>query len=208
MRSSPLKSRKSSRLSSPATHNAVRTHQGASTVTTASFGKRKSRPGVTPDGFSCDCRLRPTPVPPQLAQGCYDTVNRSLTRPRRRHSRHHFLRQGGPTHDVAGRHTSGLTKPWVVPPGVAESKLSKASWQKTACDARGVHVTMRAGRPCRPAPGFRNCRCHGRLDNTPAPASSTTMIQGGIFQTVRSRKPASASAKSRGVRTALVQTGL
>src|SRR5438876_134648 len=28
--------------------------------------KGKSRPGVTPDGFSCDCRLWPAPVPPRL----------------------------------------------------------------------------------------------------------------------------------------------
>ena len=58
---------------------------------------------------------------------------------------------------------------------------------------------------------------HGRLhagttfqtscDKVPAPARSTTTIHGGIFQTVRSRKPVSASAKSRGVNTALVQTG-
>jgi len=33
------------------------------------------------------------------------------------------------------------------------------------------------------------------------------MIHGGSFQTVRSRNPKSASAKSRGVNTALVQTG-
>ena len=55
---------------------------------------------------------------------------------------------------------------------------------------------------------FVRLGCHVRPDNTPAPARSTTTIQGGIFHTVRSRKPASASAKSRGVRTALVQTGL
>jgi hypothetical protein len=45
-------------------------------------------------------------------------------------------------------------------------------------------------------------------DTMPAAASSTTTIHGGHFQTVSSRKPASASAKSRGVKTALVQTGL
>ena len=55
---------------------------------------------------------------------------------------------------------------------------------------------------------FVRLGCHVRPDNTPAPAKSTTTIQGGIFHTVRSRKPASASAKSRGVKTALVQTGL
>ena len=44
----------------------------------------------------------------------------------------------------------------------------------------------------------------GQIDQVAAP----TTIQGGIFHTVRRRKPASASAKSRGVRTALVQTGL
>ena len=50
--------------------------------------------------------------------------------------------------------------------------------------------------------------CHARLDSTPAPARSATTIHGGAFHTVRRRKPASASAKSRGVRTALIQTGL
>jgi hypothetical protein len=46
------------------------------------------------------------------------------------------------------------------------------------------------------------------FDNVAAPAKNTTTIHGGIFQTVRSRKPANAKAKSRGVKTALVQTGL
>jgi hypothetical protein len=45
-------------------------------------------------------------------------------------------------------------------------------------------------------------------DNTPVTASSTTTTHGGHLQTVSSRKPASASAKSRGVNTALLQTGL
>jgi hypothetical protein len=54
----------------------------------------------------------------------------------------------------------------------------------------------------------RRLGCHVRPDNTPAPARSTTTIQDGIFHTVSSRKPASASAKSRGLKTALVQTGL
>jgi hypothetical protein len=43
-------------------------------------------------------------------------------------------------------------------------------------------------------------------DKTPVTASSTTTTHGGHLQTVSSRKPA--SAKSRGVNTALVQTGL
>jgi hypothetical protein len=42
----------------------------------------------------------------------------------------------------------------------------------------------------------------------PAPARSITTIHGDSFQTVSSKKPASASAKSRGVATALVHTGL
>ena len=36
-------------------------------------GKGKSRPGVTPDSFSCDCRLRPAPVPPR-----YDRLLRGM----------------------------------------------------------------------------------------------------------------------------------
>jgi hypothetical protein len=35
------------------------------------------------------------------------------------------------------------------------------------------------------------------LDNTPAPAKRITTIKGGNFQTVSSRKPPTASAKSR-----------
>jgi hypothetical protein len=49
---------------------------------------------------------------------------------------------------------------------------------------------------------------HARPDSAPAAASTTTTIQGAIFQTVSTKKPPSASAKSRGLRTALVQTGL
>jgi hypothetical protein len=45
-------------------------------------------------------------------------------------------------------------------------------------------------------------------DRVAAPAKSTTTTHGANFQTVSSRKPVSASAKSRGVKTALVQTGL
>jgi hypothetical protein len=53
---------------------------------------------------------------------------------------------------------------------------------------------------------------HGLLDqmsedSVPVAASSTTTIHDGSFQTVSSKKPKSASAKSRGVMTALVQTG-
>jgi hypothetical protein len=45
-------------------------------------------------------------------------------------------------------------------------------------------------------------------NSAPTVASSTTTIHGGAFQTVSSRNPASVSAKSSGVSTALVQTGL
>jgi hypothetical protein len=57
-----------------------------------------------------------------------------------------------------------------------------------------------------PATGCRTS--HTRPESVPAVASSATTIQGGSFQTVSSKKPPSASAKSRCVRTALVQTGL
>jgi len=42
---------------------------------------------------------------------------------------------------------------------------------------------------------------------TPAAANRMTTIQGANFHTVSSRKPVSATAKSRGVSTALVHTG-
>ena len=48
----------------------------------------------------------------------------------------------------------------------------------------------------------------GSRRTTPAAASRRTTIHGASFQTVSSRKPASATAKSRGVSTALVHTGL
>ena len=47
-----------------------------------------------------------------------------------------------------------------------------------------------------------------KASNAPPADSKATTIQGGIFQTVSNRKPVSASAKSRGERTALVQTGV
>lgn len=47
-----------------------------------------------------------------------------------------------------------------------------------------------------------------RWRSVPPATSSRTTIQGCAFQAVSRRKPASASAKSGGERTALVQTGL
>ena len=44
-------------------------------------------------------------------------------------------------------------------------------------------------------------------DSVPAAASSTTAIHDGSFQTASSKKPVSASAKSREFMTAPVQTG-
>ena len=48
---------------------------------------------------------------------------------------------------------------------------------------------------------------HTSRNSVPAPASSRTTIQGGAFQTVSSKKPASATAKSAGASTAPVHTG-
>lgn len=47
-----------------------------------------------------------------------------------------------------------------------------------------------------------------KADSAPAPASSSTTTQGGNFHTIKARKLASASAKSRPVSTALVHTGV
>jgi hypothetical protein len=74
---------------------------------------------------------------------------------------------GGPTHDIAGRHTSGLTKPWVAPRnGRIVDKLT--SWRKTSlcaeCAQAGL-LSKRASLPHRFQHGLFGS--FGRIDVHP-----------------------------------------